>query len=151
MTPVTETAELKAGNYVLDPQHARVNWSLSHAGLSQYTARFDEVSGALEFDPADPEASRLDIRINPKSVSTGLPEFDETLATSGNYFDADTYPEIRFASSQITKTSETTGQITGHFCALILAWITLLGSRGLAMKSPCRSKLNLTKRDEVPP
>ncbi len=111
--PVTNITEMHAGNYVLDPTHARVNWSLSHAGLSQYTARFDDVSGSLDFDPQNPEASRLDIRIDPKSVSTGLPDFDEILANSGNYFDSDRHPEIRFVSTEIKKTTDTTGQVTG--------------------------------------
>ena len=113
-TPPAQTPmAAPAGNYVLDPAHASVTWSLSHAGLSNFTARFDDISGALEFDPNAPANSRVDIRIDPKSVNTGLPEFDETLATSGNYFDADTYPEIRFVSTDIEITGETTGLITG--------------------------------------
>lgn len=111
--PVQDVAAAPAGNYVLDPTHASVHWSLSHAGLSNYTARFDDVSGALDYNPDDVTQSRVDIRIDPKSVNTGLPDFDETLATSSNYFDADTYPEIRFVSTSIVKTSETTGTITG--------------------------------------
>lgn len=111
--PKTELSAAPAGNYVLDPTHVSVLWSLSHTGLSQYTARFDQVFGALDFDPANPVNSALDIRIDPKSVSTGLPAFDETLATSGNYFDADTYPEISFVSTSATVTGENVGTVTG--------------------------------------
>lgn len=98
---------------MLDPAHASVVWSLSHAGLSQYTARFDDISGALTFDPDNLPNSRMDIRIDPASVSTGDPEFDETIATGGKYFDADNFPEIRFVSTQITKVTDTTGTLTG--------------------------------------
>ena len=111
--PVAKVTPALQGNYVLDPTHARVNWSLSHAGLSQYTARFDDVEGTLRFDADNPTQSRVDIRIDPNSISTGLEKFDEMLATSDRYFDANTYPEIRFASTSIRKTSETTGLITG--------------------------------------
>lgn len=111
--PVIAPSAAPAGNYTLDPTHASVNWSLSHAGLSNYTARFDDISGALNFNPDAPELSTVDIRIDPKSVSTGLPKFDEEIATSGNYFDADTYPEIRFVSTDIKLTGEATGLITG--------------------------------------
>jgi len=114
-TPPAQTpTAAPAGNYVLDPTHASVTWSLSHAGLSNFTARFDDISGALEFDPDSPANSRVDIRIDPKSVNTGLPDFDDTLATSGNYFDADTYPEIRFVSNDIEITGENSGLITGE-------------------------------------
>jgi len=65
--PDLDVAAAPEGAYVLDPAHASVNWSLSHSGLSFYTARFDDISGALDFDPDAPTASRLDIRIDPKS------------------------------------------------------------------------------------
>jgi polyisoprenoid-binding protein YceI len=111
--PVITPSAAPAGNYKLDPAHASVTWSLSHAGLSNYTARFDTISGALNYTPDTPHNSRVDIRIDPKSVNTGLPKFDEEIATSGNYFDADTYPEIRFVSTDIKITGEAAGLITG--------------------------------------
>ena len=111
--PVVEPTAAPAGNYTLDPTHASVTWSLSHAGLSNYTARFDDISGALNFTPDAPQNSTVDIRIDPKSVSTGLPKFDEEIATSGKYFDAETFPEIRFVSTNIKLTGDTTGLITG--------------------------------------
>lgn len=112
--PSTSPSAAPAGNYVLDPTHASVVWSLSHAGLSNFTARFDDVSGTLDFNSDTPANSVVDIRIDPKSISTGLPEFDATLAQSGNYFDADTHPEIRFLSTGIKITGDTTGLITGN-------------------------------------
>jgi len=111
--PVVAPTAAPAGNYKLDPTHASVNWSLSHAGLSNYTARFDTISGALNFNPESPENSTVDIRIDPKSVNTGLPKFNEEIATSGNYFDADKFPEIKFVSTDIKLTGEATGLITG--------------------------------------
>lgn len=111
--PVQSPLAAPAGEYVLDNTHASVVWSLSHAGLSNFTARFDEISGALDFDPESPQNSRVDIRIAANSVNTGLPDFDNTIATSGNYLDADTYPEIRFVSTSIEITGENKGLITG--------------------------------------
>lgn len=111
--PVLDAAAAPEGAYVLDPTHTSVNWSLSHSGLSFYTARFDEISGALDFNPDTPTASTLDVRINPKSVSTGDPEWDETLGTDGKYFDGDTHREIRFVSTSSIKRTDTTGTVTG--------------------------------------
>lgn len=101
------------GNYTLDPQHVSVIWRIRHSGLSNYTARFDKATGTLNFDPAAPATSSVDIRIDPKSVNTGLPDFNETIATGGNYLDGDTYPEIRFTSTNINITGEARGTITG--------------------------------------
>ena len=111
--PVKVASEAPTGNYKLDPTHASVTWSLSHAGLSNYTARFNDISGVLNFDSNAPENSAVNIRIDPRSVSTGLSKFDEELASSSKYFDAGTYPDIRFASTAINITGESSGQITG--------------------------------------
>ncbi len=111
--PALSPSAAPAGNYKLDPKHASVVWSLSHAGLSNYTARFDTISGALNFVPDSPENSTVDIRIDPNSVNTGLPDFDTEIAASGKYLDAKTYPEIRFVSESITLTGDNSGLITG--------------------------------------
>lgn len=111
--PNVERVPELAGNYVLDPAHASVVWSVSHVGISNYTARFDDVRGTLSFDPASPANSQVDIIIDPTSVSTGDTEFDETIAVGSSYFDAGKYPEIRFVSQAITLTGGNTGIITG--------------------------------------
>ncbi len=111
--PSIAPVDLKPGNYVLDPSHARVTWSLSHAGLSYYDARFDRVTGTLSFDPDAPANSQLDIRIDPNSVSTGLPDFDKTIATDSRYFNASTHPEIRFTATDINVTGPASGTVTG--------------------------------------
>ena len=101
------------GDYILDPAHASVIWSVKHVGLSNYTARFDTISGALTFDSENPENSRVDIVIDPNSVSTGDQEFDAEIATKSSFFDADTHKQIRFISTGIVTTGENTGLITG--------------------------------------
>ena len=111
--PQTATAELKTGNYILDPTHASLVWSISHAGLSNYQARFDDIQGTLDFSSDSPQNSQLDIKIDPKSVSTGLPDFDETIAADSRYFNADTFPEIRFTSTAITINGQARGSVTG--------------------------------------
>ena len=111
--PNIEPSAAPTGNYTLDPTHASVIWSLSHAGLSNYSARFDDITGALNFNADAPQTSQVDIRIDPMSVNTGLPDFDETIATGENFFNAAKYPEISFVSTAINLTGETTGTITG--------------------------------------
>lgn len=111
--PSVAPAPALSGNYILDPAHASVTWSLSHAGLSNYTARFDNISGVLSFNSAAPENSRVDIRIDPACVNTGLPEFDETIANDPRYFDAKAFPEIRFTSTSAVLLTESSGTLTG--------------------------------------
>lgn len=112
--PQREPAAAPAGNYGLDPTHTSVIWSVSHAGLSRYTARFDTVSGTLDFDPDTPENSRVFITIAAASISTGLPDFDRTIAMDARYFDAGRYPDIIFESTSATRLGDNVGTIDGN-------------------------------------
>jgi polyisoprenoid-binding protein YceI len=109
----TDPAELPAGDWSLDPGHTSVTWQVRHLGLSWYTARFDTARASLSFDPADPESAQLTAIVDAASVSTGDPDFDETLRGSG-WFDAGRHREIVFRSTRIEVTGETTGRIHGE-------------------------------------
>ncbi len=111
--PTITPSENLQGNYILDPAHTSIVWKIKHAGLSNYTARFDTVSGVLNFDPQNPQDSRIDISIDPMSVNTGDTAFNETIGRGGRYFNGEQHPSIRFVSTDIKVTGENTGLITG--------------------------------------
>lgn len=104
-------ARQPAGAYSVEPTHTSVHWRINHLGLSNYTARFNTIAGTLDFNPANPTASRVDITIDPRSIDTGLPNFNAELAQ--RVFQADTHPQIRFVSTGLAATSATTGTMTG--------------------------------------
>lgn len=110
-------ADAPAGAYSLDSRHASVTWRIRHMGLGIYTARFDTIAGTLNFDPAHPENSVVNVTIAANSVSTGLVNaqgqraFDQEIAN--NVLGADANPNITFVSRSIQLTGPTTGIITG--------------------------------------
>ncbi|MGE0829057.1 MAG: YceI family protein [Hyphomonadaceae bacterium] len=109
-------ADAPAGAYRLDNRHASVVWRVRHMGLGIYTARFDTVNGALQFDPQNPTNSSINVTIAANSVSTGLLNdageraFDREIS---NVLGAEANPEIRFVSTAVQVTGPTTGLITG--------------------------------------
>ena len=109
----TDPAELPSGAWTLDPGHTSVTWQVRHLGLSWYTARFDAAEASLSFDPASPEDAQLTAVIDAASVSTGDPDFDETLRGSG-WLAVERHPEIVFRSTRIEVTGEATGRIHGE-------------------------------------
>lgn len=109
----TDPADLPSGEWSLDPAHASVTWQVRHLGLSWYTARFDAAEAALFFDPADPQSARLTAIVDASSVSTGDPDFDETLRGSG-WLDAERHPQIVFRSTRIEASGPDTGRIFGE-------------------------------------
>jgi polyisoprenoid-binding protein YceI len=105
-------AELPAGAYRLDPEHATLLIKIDHLGFSQLVGRFDRFDASLDFAPADPTASRLTADIDPASIDFNLPKFEEDLR-GADWFDVARYPEARFLSREVEVTGERTGRITG--------------------------------------
>jgi len=110
-------AEAPAGAYTLDSRHVNVTWRIRHLGLSLFTARFDTVSGTLNWDGANPAASSVNLTIAANSVNTGVLNaqgeraFDREIHTQ--VFGSEANPNITFVSRSIQVTSPTTGLITG--------------------------------------
>jgi len=114
-------AEVASAVYAVEPTHASVVWSVSHNGLSNYTARFTDFSAELAFNSEDPTSSTLSATINPLSVRTDHPEgpdWDTTLGTDEKWFNASAFPAITYASTDITLTGETTGIVNGDLTLL---------------------------------
>ncbi len=100
-----------AGAYTLDPAHSSVTMRVSHFGLSYATLRFDKLDATLTYDPAHPEASKLQVTVDPASVDTGDEALNRQIATE--LFEAGKYPQIRFVSTTVKPTIEGRGQVTG--------------------------------------
>lgn len=117
-TAASRTAsEQPAGAYALDGRHASVTWKIRHGGVGIFAARFDKISGTLNFDPANPTASTITASVAADSVNTGVLNttgeraFDREIATQA--FGSEANPEIKFVSRSISVTGPTNGVITG--------------------------------------
>ncbi len=94
---------LTAGTWMLDPAHTAASFSVRHAGISKTRGQFDQVKGSLT--AADSlESLRVEATLDVASIDTGNEDRDNHLR-SGDFFDAETYPEIRFVSTSVTKDS----------------------------------------------
>ncbi len=61
------------GNYVLDPLHTSVGFTVRHMAVSKVRGTFKGVEGTLEIAER-PEDSKVTVTIDPNSVETGEPE-----------------------------------------------------------------------------
>lgn len=110
----TEAAALKAGAYALDQKHASLLFKVDHLGFSSYVGRFEAFDATLDFDAANVSAAHVEAKIDIASLDVANDEFAHTL-TGSDWFDATAYPEAVFRSTQVEKTGETTGRMTGDF------------------------------------
>jgi polyisoprenoid-binding protein YceI len=109
---LTDPAKSAAGNYKLDPGHTSVVGRVLHGKTSFYTFRFDKIDGSYSYDPAHPEATKVDITIDPASIDSNFPRFDKRLA-GPDFLDADKYKTIHFVSADIRRTDMNHGTMTG--------------------------------------
>jgi polyisoprenoid-binding protein YceI len=120
-------AQPPAGAYAVDLTHAALTWKVMHQGLAPYFARFTNFTADLSFDPADVTRSKLIVVVDPTSVETdyartrpagNTTDFNKELAEDARFFNSGKHREIRFVSTNITKSSETTGKVTGDLTFL---------------------------------
>lgn len=103
-----------SGTYVLDDEHASITFRVPHYGLSRYTARLTDFDATLLWNAEDPAGSSLAVEVDPTSVDTdfgGAEDFDAKV--SNDFLGAGEHPQIRFTSTAVERTGETTGRVTG--------------------------------------
>ena len=97
----TDLKAVKAGTYQADPSHTLVGWRVSHFGFNDYFGIFGDSTGQLQFDPAKPTASKVEITIPLGKVTTASAELTEHLKTA-DFFEVARFPEARFVSRSIS-------------------------------------------------
>ncbi|AHJ64228.1 putative exported protein [Granulibacter bethesdensis] len=112
MMATRNPAQVPAARYMLEPSHTQIEFALSHMGFSTYYGRFGEASGWLDFVPAHPEASHLEITVPVSSLSTTSPVLNQTLV-GAEWFDAQRWPVATFRSTSARATGPESGEMTG--------------------------------------
>lgn len=114
---------MPSGIYDLDPTHASITWKVDHLGLSKYTARFTKFTSKIKYDNTDPMNSQVIAEIDPTSIETDYPateekDFNKKLIEDTSWFNSNKFPTIKFRSTGLEKTSETTADLTGDLTFL---------------------------------
>jgi len=100
LTPdqTSEVTEVRAGQYVLDPNHASLIWKLNHLGFSTFLGSFNDFEASLDFDPEDIENASLEVVIDTSSLDVDIPEFEEELR-GDNWFDVEVHPQAVYRTT----------------------------------------------------
>lgn len=109
--PFADLAHL-TGEYTIDPTHSEVGFSVRHAMVTTVRGQFAEYEGKLQLDGSKPANSSAEVTIKVVSIDTNQTQRDEHLRT-GDFFDAATYPEIRFRSSSAEQVDDETYRMHG--------------------------------------
>jgi polyisoprenoid-binding protein YceI len=112
--PSTTVIDDILGDYTLDPAHTRLGFSARHAMVTTVRGQFKDFTGEAVVDTATPANSKVVVNIKAAGIDTGVPDRDAHLR-SADFFDAETYPEITFASTKVERDGDEwaiTGDLT---------------------------------------
>lgn len=93
-------------------EETHVEFRIDNFGFSEISGRFTDVRGAIQLNRQAPDRSTVGVRIRTNSVETGNELLDQVLA-SGLFFDAESYPEIVFSSTDVAIVDGQSGAVTG--------------------------------------
>ena len=108
------TSAVQGGNFAVEPNHTRVQFSVMHMGFTEWYGDFTGVSGKLKLDPRRLANAQVEIDIPVASVSTTNTKLDGELR-SADWLDAARYPTMHFSSSRIVRVGERGARIYGNF------------------------------------
>jgi polyisoprenoid-binding protein YceI len=86
-----------AARWTLDPGHSAVGFSVRHLMITNVRGEFARFRGDVTYDPARPEATRIDATIEVASLDTRELKRDADLR-SPLFFDAESHPAMTFVS-----------------------------------------------------
>lgn len=111
-------AAVTGGQYVVDPAHTLVVWTLDHMGITPYSGMFGDITGSMTLDPANPDAASVDITIPISKLVTATGGMKDHLLRPGkdggepDFFGADP-ADARFVSTSVDADG-TTAKVTGN-------------------------------------
>ncbi|MEU2553191.1 MULTISPECIES: YceI family protein [unclassified Streptomyces] len=117
--PAAAGPELAAltGDYTVDPAHTTIGFVARHAMVTNVKGSFQEFSGALHLDGAEPAKSTASLDIKMDSIDTGNTDRDGHLKSS-DFFKTDEFPEMTFRSTKAEALGGDDYRITGDLSIL---------------------------------
>ena len=112
--------------WFFEPGHTAAEFCARHMMVTHVRGHFKNVHGKLVFDPQNPRESRVQVRIDAKSIWTGEPERDAHLR-SADFLDVEHHPEITFTGDKV--------ELVGDHDYVLLGQLTIRGiSRDVSLK-----------------
>jgi polyisoprenoid-binding protein YceI len=122
------TAEMT--RYVIRPTYSSVRFSIVKWGVIKDEGLFRDFTGTLDYDPAHPERSRVDVVVQASSLDTKNDVRDETVR-SEDFLHVARYPTLEFHATGVTG-NRVSGALTIHGVTRRIEFpVTALGVRDI--------------------
>jgi hypothetical protein len=100
-------------NWIIDSTHSEVQFKVKHLMISTVTGNFGTYEGSVETsNEEDFAGAKVSFSADIDSISTGQEQRDGHLK-SGDFFDAENFPKLTFASTSMEKIDDENYTIIG--------------------------------------
>lgn len=106
------SASAQVETWQIDPNHSAPQFAVRHGGISTVRGAFGKLSGTVQYDPADPTKTVIDVTIDANTVDTRVEGRDKDLR-SPNFFDVEKFPTITFKSKRVEAAGKGKLKVTG--------------------------------------
>lgn len=96
------TATLTKTKWNLDPAHSEVGFKVKHMMITNVSGSFEKFDAQVETEDRDFATAKIQFTADINSITTGNTDRDNHLK-SGDFFDAATYPQLKFVATKIEK------------------------------------------------
>lgn len=101
-----------AATWQIDAAHSRAGFSVRHMMVSWVKGYFGDLSGTVEYDPANPTATTADVTIQVTSINTGNDDRDAHLRNE-DFFHVEAYPTMTFVGKSVRNATESGFELVG--------------------------------------
>jgi polyisoprenoid-binding protein YceI len=98
MTTTEQATTVPTGTWAIDPVHTDVGFAVRYAGIGTFRGTFAEIDASLAEGRLEGVARVASVRVDDESLAGHL--------QSPDFFDAERFPELRFASEAIERDGE---------------------------------------------
>jgi polyisoprenoid-binding protein YceI len=106
------SAASPASDYLVSPDLSAVTFTVYKWTVLKEQGQFKNVSGHIQYDPARPQDSRVDVTVQTASLDTNNATRDGVLR-SDDFFDVQRYPTMRFVSRRVEARPDRTLAVSG--------------------------------------
>jgi polyisoprenoid-binding protein YceI len=96
----------------LDPTHSEIGFKIRHLMITNVSGSFEKFNVNAETEGDDFSKAKISFSADTNSVSTNNEQRDQHLR-SADFFDAETYPELKFESTGMRSISANEFELTG--------------------------------------
>jgi|SRR5579859_5854395 len=99
-------------NWDIDVVHSGIHFAIRHMVVSKVRGSFTKFAGTIRLDEEEMARSNIDVIVDVGSIDTQVSGRDAHLR-SPDFFDTETFPEMRFRSKRIEKLDEARMRVVG--------------------------------------